>query len=1015
MEIPTPTGGEADDRRPRPPGSASLVLSSLVTKRVDVMALSHWLFGPFRLDPDNACLWHGAQARPLTPKAFSLLHYLVTHADRLITKDELFEALWTDIAVSEAALRVCIGELRHTLGEAARAPQFIATVTRRGYRFLAPVTRQDPSAVADSDAMSQRSRAPVAAAGLLVGREAVLDRLHAAWEQACQGVRQVCLVAGEAGIGKTAVVETFAAQVTTEPTVWLAQGQCVEHYGTREAYLPVLEALGQLVRAPRGARLVALLRQQAPTRLVQMPWVLTDTDRVQFQHELQGATRERMLRELAEVVETLTAETPLVMVLEDLHWSDYATLDLVALLARRRAPARLLLLGTYRPAEVIVHAHPLRLVAQTLHQYAHCQELWLESLTVDEVAAYLHGRFGRSRVLAALAHALHQRTEGHPLFLRNVVEALVRQGAVVQVGEAWDLPGGGAAIALDVPDSLRHLIEQQAEQLSAAAQQVLEAASVAGMACTVAAVAAALDVEESAVDDVCATLARQGLFLGTSGQERWPDGTLTACYHFLHSLYRDVLYHRTPLGRRQRLHQRIGAREEAGYGARAGERAAVLAEHFARGGDARRAVHYLRQAGDNDLARSAYREAVACYEHALKTVQQLPESRDTREQAIDLRLALRNVLWTLGELGRLFVTLQEAVDLAEALGDPHRLGWVSAYLLAHFAQVGDPDRALAAGQRALALATTLGEMDLTVVAQHYLGGVYRSLGDYRRAVECFQTNVASLPSALGQEHLGLPGMAAVFARSHLVVALAECGAFAEGRALAEEGVQMAEAAQHPYSRVMAWWAAGFRALRQGDLPQTLRVLERALALVQESDLRLLVPMVAAPLGAAYAIAGRTADAVPLLEQAVAQAVARQYLWDHALRVVWLGEAYLCAGRLDEAGAQAQQALEFAQAHQERGHAAYALWLLGEGAAQRASPESAQTAAYYQQALALTEELGMRPLQAHCHLGLSTLYAATDQRERARAALSAAITLYRQMEMTFWLPQAEAVLAQVEGQ
>src|SRR5262249_44619010 len=182
---------------------------------------------------------------------------------------------------------------------------------------------------------------------------------------------------------------------------------------------------------------------------------------------------------------------------------------------------------------------------------------------------------------------------------------------------------------------------------------------------------------------------------------------------------------------------------------------------------------------------------------------QLPESRDTLAQAIDLRLALRNVLWTLGELGRLFITLQEAAELAEALGDDRRLGWVSVYLLAHFAQVGDSERALAAGQRALALATTLGESGLTVVAQHYLGGVYRSLGDYRRAGECFQTNVACLDGVLRQAHLGLPGLAAVFARSHLVITLAECGAFAEGQVPAEEGVHMAEAAQHPYSQVMA--------------------------------------------------------------------------------------------------------------------------------------------------------------------------------------------------------------------
>jgi tetratricopeptide (TPR) repeat protein len=379
-------------------------------------------------------------------------------------------------------------------------------------------------------------------------------------------------------------------------------------------------------------------------------------------------------------------------------------------------------------------------------------------------------------------------------------------------------------------------------------------------------------------------------------------------------------------------------------------------------------------------------------------------------QAIDLRLDLRNALWTLGELERLFANLQEAAGLAETLGDPHRLGWVSVYLLAHFAQVCDPDRALTSGQCALAIATALGDMGLTVAAQHYLGGVYRSLGDYRQAIEYFHKNVASLHGALCQERLGLPGLAAVFARSHLVVSLAECGAFAEGQAPAAEGAQLAEAADHPYSQVMAAWAMGFRALRQGDLCQAISVLERALDLAQGAYLRLLVPFVAAPLGVAYALAGRTSEALPLLEQAVEQAVAMRYMWDHALRTVWLSEAYLLAGCLHEAGTQAQHALEFCRAHQERGHAAYALRLLGEVAAQRQPPEAAQAIAYYQQALTLAEELGMRPLVAHCHLGLGTLYCRVGRAQQARVALGTAMALYRAMEMTFWLPRAEAALA-----
>jgi len=274
--------------------------------------------------------------------------------------------------------------------------------------------------------------------------------------------------------------------------------------------------------------------------------------------------------------------------------------------------------------------------------------------------------------------------------------------------------------------------------------------------------------------------------------------------------------------------------------------------------------------------------------------------------------------------------------------------------------------------------------------------------------------VTYLHSALYQERFGLPGLAAVFSRGLLVYALAECGAFTEGRALADEGVRIAEVADHPYSRVLAYWAMGFRVLRQGDLSQAIPVLERTLSLAQGAHIRLAVPQIASFLGAAYALAGRSA-ALSLLEQAVEQAVAMRFMFDHALRVAWLGEAYLLANRLNEAYAQAQHALEFSRAHQERGHEAYALRLLGEIAAHREPLEVERAASHYQQALILADELGMRPLQAHCHRGLGTLYVKTSQREQARTALSTAIALYRAMEMTFWLPQTAAALAQVEGQ
>jgi tetratricopeptide (TPR) repeat protein len=357
--------------------------------------------------------------------------------------------------------------------------------------------------------------------------------------------------------------------------------------------------------------------------------------------------------------------------------------------------------------------------------------------------------------------------------------------------------------------------------------------------------------------------------------------------------------------------------------------------------------------------------------------------------------------------------LQDAEALAETLGDPYRLGWFSAARLAHFAVTGDPDHALASGQRALALAADLGDMALTVFAQHYLGHVYRNLGDYRQAMDFYRKNMTRLQGELRRERLGLPGLAPVTSRTYLVVSLAECGAFAEGRPPAEEGIRIAEAADHPFSRVLAYWAMGYWSLCQGDVHQAIPMLERARDLTRVMHTGLQIPSVASLSGAAYALAGLINQALPLLEQAVEQAVAMGFMLDHSVHRVWLGEAYLLAGRLAEALTQAECALEFSRTHQERAHAAYALRLLGEIAVHRDPPESAPAEGYYRRALALAEELGMRPLAAHCHLGLGTLYAQMGQGEQARAELSTAIAQYRAMEMTFWLPHAEAALAGVE--
>ncbi|MGH8070916.1 MAG: tetratricopeptide repeat protein [Candidatus Entotheonellia bacterium] len=327
--------------------------------------------------------------------------------------------------------------------------------------------------------------------------------------------------------------------------------------------------------------------------------------------------------------------------------------------------------------------------------------------------------------------------------------------------------------------------------------------------------------------------------------------------------------------------------------------------------------------------------------------------------------------------------------------------------------MGAHDQAIAAAKRALALATAGGDVVLQALANRYLGHGYQVQGDYRRAIDCFRQTVASLEGPRCREGFGLVFLPAVLARAHLAMCHVELGTFAESRAFGDEGLRIAEAADHPASLMYIYRGTGLLALRQGDLPRALPLLERAVGICQEADLQFYFPSNVESLGTAYTLAGRVADAVPLLTQALEQAMATGRVDNQARYRLSLGEVRALAGRLDDAHTLAEGALALTNRHQERGNRAYALRLLGEIAAHRDPPEIEQAEDHYRQAVALAAELGMRPLIAHCQLGLGTLFAMIGRGELARAELSTAIDLYRAMNMTFWLPRAEAALAQAK--
>jgi DNA-binding winged helix-turn-helix (wHTH) protein len=492
-------------------------------------------FPPFRLDPSNQCLWRLRETAQderilLPPKAFAVLRYLVEHAGQLVTQDELLAAVWPETHIQPEVLKSRIFEVRSALGDRPKTPHFIETLPRRGYRFIAPVHA--------SPAVASVLSVPPAH-GPLVGRAGLLETLRACLHRVMQGQRQLVFVTGEPGIGKTALVDAFQQQAMVDvPGLRLARGQCLEGYGGTEAYYPMLEALGQLCREAGGDAIVQAMAVHAPTWLVQFPALMTRDHRETLQRELMGTTRERMLREMAELLEALTAARPLLLVLEDLQWVDPATVDGLAALARRRAPARLLLVGTYRPGDVAVGQHPLRALTQELLVHQLCHEVPVEPLGDADVAAYLAAVSSGASLPEEFAGQLHRHAGGNPLFMRAVLDHLTQQGVLARAPDHWQLRISLADIALEVPERLRQVIEAQIARLRPEEQRVLEVASVAGVVFTASVCAAAAELEANAVEDVCNTLARRQSLVHAVDVQQWPDGCLAQRYAFVHALYR---------------------------------------------------------------------------------------------------------------------------------------------------------------------------------------------------------------------------------------------------------------------------------------------------------------------------------------------------------------------------------------------------------------------------------------------------------------------------------------------
>ena len=943
-------------------------------------------FDRFELDEANARLLLDGSPVALAPTPFALLCSLVRQPGALLTKSALLDEVWGHQFVSESVLKTVISEVRTTLKDDARQPRFIETVSRRGYRFIAPVAASTLSVAADpSDIVPQPSAS-------FIGRREALARLRANWALAGAGRRRIVWLAGEPGIGKTTLIQHFIAGLGGIACI---RGQCVEQYGTGESYLPVLEAISELCRRDTDA--VPLLRSVAPTWLLQLPWLNTPEERDAIRRELAGVSPDRMLREMGELLDRYTERTPLLLVTEDLHWSDRATIQLIDSIARRHGSARLMWLASFRLAEVVGFDHPLNRLRHELRLHELCEEIVLDSFSESEVAEYVAERSQAIHPDEAFVRALHERTDGLPLFVASVMNDLIARA------EQEDVDAVAAEFArMAVPENLAAIIDHYIARLDTDERVVLEAAAVCGADFRVSTVSTALDRDADSVGQVCGDLAREQRWLVRPRADDESDADRP--YSFRHALFRDVLYQRTAPSRRVRLHCQVAVALE--HRRRAGEpiNAAELASHFERGRQPLVALRYYTEAAEDALAHLSPSACMSHAERGLALLRDAPEGMERKALEISLAtlsgVAATHVLGMVPEAKR---PLERAYALLRDVPQHPMLGRLLQGLGFLLALRTDYAEALAVAERAEALSSEVKDPALVLAACIVHGDVDQRQGRSPTARIWIERGLAAAKSldiaveqvAVADSHVTLLGMSGV--------PLLHLGFVEQAHARLQQAHARADALKQPMARMVATWYDALVEVRLGNAERVASLADDMRRLVEEFSLGQGRTASRWFRGWADARMGKPLEGYRLIREAYEESTRVGMLAGGSEVRGYAVEALLLAGDRASAERELKEALQFANDHAERVYLPQLL--LMQAAIARSGGDAASARASVRRAVAdaRTQEAPWLELMALVEL------CEHDPAARDRQAMAAVVGKLPEAGATALVARARALL------